>query len=138
MSRPEIIVDTGPLIALLRRGEAAFDWVAKQFQVFTPPFATCEAVLTEAFFLLASEWNGPTRLFDLLGSGLLAVDFSISAEHGALAALMAKYRDLPMSLTDACLVRMAELNPEAKVLTLDRHFRQYRKNGRQVLPVIAP
>ena len=82
--------------------------------------------------------RGTTQLFNLLDSGLLVIDFSIAAEHRALAALMHKYRDMPMSLADACLVRMAELHPEAKILTLDAHFRTYRKNSRQNLPLIAP
>lgn len=51
---------------------------------------------------------------------------------------MTKYRDLPMSLADACLVRMAELNPAAKVATLDHHFTIYRKSGRQMLPTLMP
>ncbi len=137
-NKVETIIDTGPLVALLRRGEASFGWVAKQFRLLAPPFATCEAVLTETYFLLASEWNGPKQLFSLLESGLLVVDFSIAEEHRALAALMHKYRDLPMSLADACLVRMAELHSGARVLTLDAHFHRYRKNGRQAVPLIAP
>ena len=110
----------------------------QQFRALPAPFKTCEPALTEAFFLLAGEYNGVERLFDILDSGLLVLDFSVADEHRALAALMRKYRDLPMSLADACLVRMAELNPDAAVFTLDTHFRVYRKNARQVLPLIAP
>lgn len=43
-----------------------------------------------------------------------------------------------MSLADACLVRMAENYDEAAMLTLDQDFTIYRKNGRQVIPLIAP
>jgi predicted nucleic acid-binding protein len=59
-------------------------------------------------------------------------------ERDALAALMAGYIDQPMSLADACLVRMAELSPNAVVLTLDSHFRVHRIHGRQSIPVIMP
>lgn len=43
-----------------------------------------------------------------------------------------------MSLADACRVRLAELNPDTSLFTLDHHFRVYRKNGRQLIPVIMP
>jgi len=58
-------------------------------------------------------------------------------DAGPLVALLGD-RDRPMSLADACLVRMAELYDEAAVLTLDSDFTIYRKNGRQVIPLIAP
>ena len=43
-----------------------------------------------------------------------------------------------MSYADACLVRMAELHPEASVWTLDRHFQVYRRHQRQTISLIAP
>ena len=99
---------------------------------------TCEPVLTETFFLVTRQAGGAQRFFDLLGSGLLEVDFPVMREQEALRKLIHKYEDLPMSLSDACLVRLAELNPSASVFTLDRHFRTYRKNGRQQIPLIMP
>jgi predicted nucleic acid-binding protein len=53
-------------------------------------------------------------------------------------ALLLRYANVPMSLADACLVRMAEQYPSSPVLTLDRDFRLYRKNGRQVIPARMP
>jgi predicted nucleic acid-binding protein len=52
--------------------------------------------------------------------------------------LMRKYGDVPMSLADACLVRLAEIIPHSIVLTLDRDFTVYRKHGRQVIPLLIP
>jgi predicted nucleic acid-binding protein len=60
------------------------------------------------------------------------------AEQKALAKLVAKYSDLPMSLADACLVRMAEVNAGSSVFTLDGHFNVYRKHGRRIIPTIMP
>jgi Arc/MetJ-type ribon-helix-helix transcriptional regulator len=57
------------------------------------------------------------------------VDFSVLAEREALRKLLRKYEDLPMSLADACLVRMAELTPGASDFTLDSHFRIERTAG---------
>ena len=96
------------------------------------------AVLAETFFLLSRLPDGPRRFFDLLGSGLLEIEMSVLAEREALGKLIHKYKDLPVSLADACLVRLTELHPKASVFTLDTRFRVYRKHGRQQLPVIMP
>jgi predicted nucleic acid-binding protein len=95
-------------------------------------------VLAETFFLVSRQVDGPQRFFHLLGSGLLEVDFSLIAEREALWKLIHKYRNLPMSLADASLVRLAELHPGGSIFTLDSHFRVYRKHGRQTIPVIMP
>lgn len=51
---------------------------------------------------------------------------------------MRRYADVPMSLADACLVRMSELSDDASVLTLDSDFRIYRRLGRQAIPLLTP
>ena len=68
----------------------------------------------------------------------LAVEIALAAELESVRRLVRRYRDRPMSLADACLVRLAELFDEASVITLDRDFSIYRKHGRQAIPVIAP
>ncbi len=138
MRSPSIIVDTGPLVAFLTEAEALHGWVASKFAELPAPFVTCESVLAETYFLLARMPDGPRRFFDLLGSGLLEIKMSVLAEQEALGKLIHKYKDLPMSLADACLVRLAELHPKASVFTLDTHFRVYRKHGRQQIPVVMP
>ena len=136
MSRSGVIVDTGPLVAFLRESEDSHEWVAEKFAELPAPFLTCEPVMAEVFFLVARQPTGPRRFFDLLGSGLLKVDFSLAEERESLWKLIQKYEDIPMSLADASLVRLAELHPGSSVFTLDSHFRVYRKNGRQQIPVI--
>lgn len=133
-----VLVDTGPLVAFLRESEANHEWAAAKFKELPAPYLTCEPILAEAYFLVSRHPGGVRRFFDLLGSGLLEIDFSILREREALWKLIRKYEDLPMSLADACLVRLAELHPTASVFTLDSHFRVYRKNGRQQIPVIMP
>jgi len=133
-----VIADTGPLIAFLLEREPRHAWAVAQFKSLPAPFFTCEPVLTEAFHLLSRIQNGPQPFFDLLGRGLLVVDFALNTHTKSLEKLVRKYQDLPMSLADACLVRMAETHPTAVVLTLDRHFRVYRKHGRQPIPIIMP
>lgn len=102
------------------------------------PFLTCDAVLSETFFLISRLPRGPERFFDLLDSGLLISSFPLIAEFPSLRRLIAKYRDLPMSLADACLVRMSELCTNSTVFTVDKDFLIYRRNGRQTIPVVMP
>ena len=133
-----VLIDTGPLVAFLHDSEVSHGWAAAKFKELQAPYLTCEPVLAEAFFLVSRYPGGVRRFFELLGSGLLEIDFSLLRERGAIWKLIHKYEDLPMSLADACLVRLAELHPGASVFTLDTHFRIYRKNARQQIPVIMP
>jgi len=136
MSR--IIVDTGPLVAYLHADEQHHAWTVERFSTLPPPFFTCEAVLAEACFLIARYGGNPDDLLDLVERGLIQVSFSLSDEILRIRELTRKYKSLPMSLADACLVRMTELCTDSVVVTLDGHFRIYRRHGRKVIPVFFP
>lgn len=138
MPETHIIVDTGPLVAFLIKEEAHHRWVSDQFQRLPAPFVTCEPVLTETFFLLRRIPDGQAKFFALLDSGLLQVDFSLLAEKDSLERLIRRYANVPMSLADACLVRLAELNPRSYVFTLDGDFHIYRQHGRQAISLLTP
>jgi predicted nucleic acid-binding protein len=133
-----VIVDTGPLVAFLVETDAQHEWAVERFQELPAPFHTCEPVLTEAFYLVSRLHHGPRRFFELLGSSLLNIEFDVLAEREPLRKLIHKYADLPMSLADACLVRMTEQLDDTVVFTTDNDFRTYRKNGRQIIPLIMP
>jgi uncharacterized protein len=134
----KVIVDTGPLVAFLVQTDLHHNWAVEQFRNLQAPLLTCEPVLTEAFYLVSRLRSGSIRFFELLASGVVNVEFDLLTEHEALRKLVLKYADLPMSLADACLVRMTELIDDATVLTVDYHFRTYRKNGRQMIPLLIP
>ena len=51
---------------------------------------------------------------------------------------MLRYRNRPMSLADACLVRLSELHTSGEVFTLDSDFRIYRRHGNRVIPLLIP
>lgn len=131
-----VIVDTGPLVALLNARETHHPWVQATLADIEPPLWTCEAVLTETCFLLRHLKGAPEAVLTLVSRSVLKVDFRLSAEIEAVSRLMTRYASVPMSLADACLVRMTELDTRSRVLTLDRDFRIYRRNGRHVVPVI--
>jgi len=132
------IVDTGPLVAFLNRRDGLHEWSTEKFAGLSPPLLTCEAVLSEACFLMAGYPGGTSSVLRLLRQGGVRIAFRMGEEADALDALLSKYASVPMSLADACLVRMSELSPKARVLTTDRHFAIYRRHGRQVIPVILP
>jgi predicted nucleic acid-binding protein len=86
------------------------------------PFLTSEAVLTESAFLLASDGFDADELFEMAESGLMLAGLDFNAERKHLRALMRTYRDVPMSLADATLVRLTELHRDCRVFTLDTDF----------------
>lgn len=135
---PRILLDTGPLVALLSKREIHHPWVRSQFAAWTGPCVTCEPVLAEAFHLLEKVRGGTAALREALREKLIVLDFDMRLELAAVLELMDNYQNLPMSLADACLVRMAEIMPDAVVFTLDKDFRVYRKNRREEIEVLAP
>lgn len=132
------LVDTGPLIALLEQAEHDHAWVVETLRSAPLPLLTCEAVLTEACFLLKRESRDPNDLLVMAQSGFFRVAFDFNHEHPALRDLLARYADRPMSFADACLVRMNELRPESEIWTLDRDFKIYRRHRRSSIPLISP
>ena len=133
-----IIVDTGPLVALTDRSDYHHDWTKSQVAGLKPPFLTCEAVITEACFLAHHLPTGVSDVMSLLERRLVIVSLSLQDELESITKLMRRYSDLPISLADACLVRMSEQHGHSTVFTLDRHFKIYRRHGRQVVPTIMP
>lgn len=136
--RHRVIADTGPIVALLDAKDTWHAWVTDQLAGIAPPLLTCEAVLAEACFLVRSIEKGPAAVIGLVDRGLIAVPFQLESETGPIEKLMNKYREVPMSLADACIVRMSEQLGDCLVLTLDSHFRIYRRHGRERIPALIP
>ena len=92
--------------------------------------------MSEALFLL----HVPHALVldQLLRQGHLLLALSLREELSRVLDLRAKYADVPMSLADACLVRMTEILPDPVVVTTDDDFRIYRRHSRQVVPFLSP
>lgn len=136
--RQRVIVDTGPLVAFINRREQFHNWVKAELATINQPLLTCEAVITEACFLLRNVYGGEEALISLVETGKIQLPFHLDEETVAVRELLVRYRSVPMSLADACLVRMAELSAESAVFTLDSDFRIYRKNKNQLISVIMP
>jgi uncharacterized protein len=132
------IVDTGPLVAFFDRSERHHLCAAARVAELDAPLLVCEPVLTEAIYLLAHFPMARDALFSLLQNGALAVAFRLEEHIGALHRLLRKYRDTPMSLANACVVRMAGIHENHSVLTLDYDFAVYRKHGRVPITLMHP
>ena len=136
--RRQVILDTGPLVAFLNSRDKCHAWVLDQWSSIRPPFLTCEAVVSEACFLLRGWPNGVASIFELLERKILSTSFSLAEHIGPVFALLKKYGNMPMSLADACLVRMTELHENSSILTLDTDFKVYRKHKHRAIPLLIP
>ncbi len=133
-----LILDTGPWVALHCRDDSYHEWAKAQFAQHTGPFLTCEAVVAETCFLLARANFDPAKALALIERGVVHVAMSLGEEVVAVRALFQRYDNVPASLADACLIRLAELNEPCRVLTLDSDFHIYRRHGRKVISLITP
>jgi predicted nucleic acid-binding protein len=132
MNAPGVLLDTGPLFALLSRRDANHARAREAFAACTAPFRCCEAVLAEACFLMGKvDPEGPAEVIALGRRGVYTISMAVENEGEPIEALLRKYADRPMSLADACLVRSAEIHEEPRILTFDDDFDVYRWAGRR-------
>ena len=131
-----VVVDTGPIVALLDAGERNHRLVLAEIERLRPPLVTCEAVLTEATFLLARVGLDASLPARLVERGMLTVAQLFDSEALVIANLMQRYASVPMSLADACLVRLIERTPSATLFTLDADFKIYRQHRRRLIPLL--
>ncbi len=136
--KQKVIVDTGVLVAYLNRREKFHEWTKEQLKDIAPPLITCEAVIAETCFLLSKTNEGVIKLLKFLETGYVVIAFRLENEIKTVKELMTRYANVPMSLADACLVRMSELSLNSEVMTIDGDFRIYRKNRRQAVRLIIP
>jgi len=136
--RGQVILDTGPLVALLNARDKYHSWAKTLWAEIEPPLLTCEAVIAEACFLARKLGAGSPVVVEMIRRGAITPAFSLADESAAIARLMKRYGNLPISLADACLVRMSEIYSDSEVMTVDSDFRIYRRHGRRVIPALMP
>ena len=130
-----VIADTGFLVALQNAKDRHHTWAVTALVDFTEPLLTCEPVLVEAAYLLGNA----EKTLGMLRDGLIKVDFDIAANLRSLEILAEAYHDRQPDLCDLCIVRMSELFPQHRVVTIDRRdFTVYRRNQREPIPLILP
>lgn len=129
------ILDAGPLIAALNRQDAHHRWACETLARLGPPFYSCPEAVAET----AAMTGQPAAIVEMIQAGEIILAFALSEQTAAVLTLLKKYEDRGMDLADACIVRMTELMRDCQVVTLDRRdFAVYRRNGRELIPLIAP
>lgn len=138
MNRAGVLVDTGPLVALLSKDDADHDRAERLFAACLPPLRCPEAVLAEACFLMRKvHAAGPAEVLALGRKGVYQISMSIEGDWANLEAVLKKYADKPISLADACLIRSAEIHDDARIVTFDAGFLVYRWSRNKRFQLIA-
>src|ERR1051326_1244318 len=131
-----VLVDAGFLVAILSRRDSHHKWAVQEASQNSPPWYTCEAVLSEAYHLLGER--GAPRLSGMLSRRAVVARFNLDDNVEAVVEFLQKSASVPMSFADACLVRMSETMDDPLLITTDSDFRIYRRHSRQVVPVLCP
>lgn len=133
-----LLLDTGPWVALLSRNDTHHRWAVEQFRRLTPPLLSCEAVVAETCFLLARAGFDPALALQFIERGVVQLPFALQDQISAVRALLKRYDNVPASLADAALIRLAEVHDSPLLITTDSDFHVYRRHGRQTIPLITP
>ena len=129
------IADTGFLVAFTAEADEYHNWAVAVADYANTPLLTCEAVLAETAFHLGNA----SIVVEMLRKQLITLAFSAADHVPHLEALAIRYADRRPDFADLCLIRMSELYPRHSVLTTDREdFRVYRRNRREMIPLICP
>ena len=133
-----VLLDTGPWVALLSRNDTHHRWAVEQFRLLPPPFLSCEAVVAETCFLLKRSGFDPLLTLQFIDRGVVQLPFVLQEQISAVSSLFKRYENVPASLADAALIRLAEINDSPLLLTTDSDFHIYRRHGRQTIPLVSP
>jgi predicted nucleic acid-binding protein len=116
VNRPGILLDTGPIVALLSAADANHD---------------------RALFLMSKvDRRGPAEVLALSRKGVYQMAFSIGEHLPSIEALLRKYADQTASLADVCLIRAADLHDEPRIFTFEADFSVYRWGRNRKFDVI--
>jgi predicted nucleic acid-binding protein len=132
------IIDASVIVALLDERDYFHHWAVREWATIQAPLLTCDAVITESCYLLRNVHEGKEAVISLVKRQIIQVSFNLNEEAGVIETLMRRYRSVPMSFADACLVRMSEQILNSIIMTLDSDFKIYRKYRNQEIPVIMP
>lgn len=138
MNRPGVLLDTGPLVALLSGDDADHARAVRLLSECQPPLRCPEAVITEACFLMRKvDPAAPAEVISLGRKGFYEIPISIDEHWERIESLLDKYADRPISLADASLIRTAEIYEDGRILTFDSDFDIYRWGQRKKFQTIG-
>lgn len=126
-------------MALIDRSDPSHEWSVTALRAEREPLATVWPAFTEAMYLLRGSWQAQKALWSRLETGALTMLPLDDLDAPRIRELMERYRDFPMDLADAALVRVAERETLTRIFTLDRaHFSAYRLRGRRRFVLVSP
>jgi predicted nucleic acid-binding protein len=133
-----VLVDAGPLVALLDRSDNDHEAMVSAFDAIQDPLVSVWPAVVEAMYLLAFSWQAQKALWEILETKVVRLLSLDESDFARMKQLMEKYRDLPMDLADAALVQVAEREDIRRILTLDQRdfgiYRRSRKGQFTLLP----
>lgn len=134
----ELLLDTGPFVALVDRSEARHDDCVAALENWTGVVITTEAVITETLYLVGPDWRAQKTCLEFLTRGAFQLVPSSQASLKRVSVLMDRYRNVPMDFADATLVALGEEMETGWIFTLDRRgfstFRMNRNRAFQIIP----
>lgn len=134
-----ILVDAGPLIAILSRDDRDHDRCVATLKTLRGPLLTTWMAVTEAMYLLGFSREGPAALLEMIERRALRILDIERKDLPEIRALLHKYEDLAMDFANATLVRAAIREGISDIFTLDRRdFSVYRlgtRRGFTIVPV---
>lgn len=133
-----VLLDASVIVALFQRDAARHEDVAAVVSALNRPMVTCEAVLSESCHLLRRFPGAPEAVIANVETGIFEVPFVFARSAASVSALMRKYRDVPASFADACLIQMADELDAGDILTLDRDFLTYRWRRNRPFEFLVP
>jgi len=132
-----ILVDTGPLVAILSREDQYHTVCVSALRDMPGPLLSCWPVITEAAWLLRKSPRAVQQLLRSIDGGFLELLPLAGAEAEAIAALMKRYEDIHPQLADVALVYLANREKIEAIFTLDqRDFSIYRSGRRSPFRIV--
>jgi uncharacterized protein len=132
-----VLVDTGPLVAIMSRTDQHHKVCVEALQDLPGPLFSCWPVITEAAWLLRRHRGAVPRLLGSISEGFLELLPIQSAEAAEIGKLMEKYRNIRPQLADAALVYLAERDGFDVIFTLDqRDFSVYQAGRKRAFRII--
>lgn len=116
----DVLVDTGPLVAILDRSDSSHQKCAETLRQLRTPLITTWPVLTEAAYLLRTRPDLVQRLVRSASEGFLRIEQLTATDAVAMAEILDRYADQSFQLADVSLMYLAERDRLETVFTLDR------------------
>lgn len=132
-----VLVDTGPLVAILNASDQHHTRCVETLKQIRPPLLTTWAVLTEAAWLLRTDAASVSLLYRAAGEGLYSILDLSQDDLADIDRLHQRYCELAPQFADLTLVHVARREGLERVFTLDRRdFSVFRRNGKRAFRLL--